>query len=54
MKAVKCIVAFGLDPAATSCITLPTATITRIHLMKDIAKSSLAVPIFDRGGTGCR
>lgn len=41
MKIIHNLVLFGLTLVITSCLTLPTSTVTRTHLMKDIDKSTI-------------
>jgi hypothetical protein len=41
MKKIRNLVLFGLSLGITSCLTLPTSTVTRTHLMKDIDKSTI-------------
>lgn len=41
MKKIHFLFLFGLSLFITSCLTLPTSTVTRTHLMKDIDKSTI-------------
>jgi len=41
LKGIRILVLFGPILFITSCITLPTSTVTRTHLMKDIDKSTI-------------